>query len=356
MNKAKALQPSKKMQKWMTILIHFLCLCIIFILPEVIMSRSMGGSSRPISWHVYLKSIIFVAVFYINYYFIIDRCLGKRNWALRLVGWNLLLVVVAMVISSISMVFSERPPMRHHHDDESVVGFFLTSVMRDSIMIILTAALSVAMKLSDYWVKLNNQRKELEAAQHRDELESLKNQINPHFLFNTLNSIYALIAISPDKAQHVVHELSRLLRYVLYETSSTVQLKDELAFIESYVKLMQVRMGDRVPVNLTLDAGEFSETPVAPLLFISPVENAFKYGNNGNPDDNINISITADEDGVKCNVTNHFVAVESTPMSGIGLANLRRRLMLIYGDRAELVTHTEGNTYIVELTIKPINT
>jgi sensor histidine kinase YesM len=355
MNKPVAIQPSTKKQKWMTILIHFLCLCIIFILPEVIMSRSMGGggSDRPVAWHIWLKSFVFVAVFYINYYFIIDRCLGKRYWVAKLLAWNLLLIIIAMSLTSIFMMVGQKP-VRHgfapHH--ESWLMFFMNSVIRDSIMMILTAALSVAMKLSDYWVKLNNQRKELEATQHREELQSLKNQLNPHFLFNTLNSIYALIAISPEKAQHVVHELSRLLRYVLYETSSSVPLTDELDFVESYVKLMKVRIGDRFPVTVTLQPGDCAEANVAPLIFISPIENAFKYGHNGQPDDNITISIIGQNHEIKCFVSNTFVPTEATPSSGIGLANLKRRLTLIYGDNAYLTTRTEGNTYIVELTIK----
>lgn len=136
-------------------------------------------------------------------------------------------------------------------------------LMRDVVMVILTVALSVAMKLSDYWVKLNRQRQEMEMVQHKEELESLKKQLNPHFLFNTLNSIYALIAISPDKAQQAVHELSQLLRYVLYENSPTVPIQDELTFIDNYVKLMKLRIGDKMPINVTLDSGDCNDCHIA---------------------------------------------------------------------------------------------
>lgn len=123
--------------------------------------------------------------------------------------------VIAMAVGVMSL-FHFNPARRFLGKDFGMVHIF-TGMLRDLAMCVLTIALSVAMKLSDYWVRLSARHKEMQAEQHREELANLKSQLNPHFLFNTLNSIYALIAISPDKAQNAVHELSRLLRYVLYE-------------------------------------------------------------------------------------------------------------------------------------------
>ncbi len=276
-------QPSQTLQKWVKVVTHFLCLGIIFILPEVLVSRSFPvGSGIP--WGMYAKSLLFVAVFYINYYIIIDYCLGRRRWVLRLTGLNVVIIIVTLLCAYFLMdMHSGEMPRRvpRHVDAHADLLRRVSFLMRDVVMVILTVALSVAMKLSDYWVKLNRQRQEMEMVQHKEELESLKNQLNPHFLFNTLNSIYALIAISPDKAQQAVHELSQLLRYVLYENSPTVPIQDELTFIDNYVKLMKLRIGDKMPINVTLDSGDCNDCHIAPLLFISPVENAFKYGNTG---------------------------------------------------------------------------
>lgn len=338
-------QPSQSTQKWVKFFTHLLFLCIIFILPEILMSRNIPDISG--AWRFYVKSVVLVALFYINYYIIIDYCLARKNWALKLVLINICIVLFA---AGVMTLFRHDPP--HRMDEHIGVMPVFTGVFRDIVMSVLTIALSVAMKLSDYWVRLSAQNKEMEAEQHREELASLKSQLNPHFLFNTLNSIYALIAISPSKAQNAVHELSRLLRYVLYENAPTVVLKDELEFVNNYIKLMKLRLNDTFPVHVELDAGDCGNCQIAPLLFISPVENAFKYGIIGAPDAEISVSIVARDGVVTCRIKNRFVAGPSSVDSGIGDANLRRRLDLIYGKRATLETVAENGIYIVELIIR----
>lgn len=338
-------QPSLTTQKWVKFFIHLLFLSIVFILPEILMSRNVPEISN--SWRFYVKSIVFVALFYVNYYLIIDYCLGKKNWALRLALINI--VVIAVVVGLMTLFRFNTPPKVVRH--VGMVHIF-TGIFRDLTMCVLTIALSVAMKMSDYWSKISARHKEMEAAQHREELSNLKSQLNPHFLFNTLNSIYALIAISPLKAQNAVHELSRLLRYVLYENAPKVILKDEMEFVDNYIKLMKLRLSDTMPVNVTLDAGNSANCQIAPLLFISPVENAFKYGNIGIPGAEISISIVANDGVVKCVVSNYYVPGPVSDDSGIGDANLRRRLDLIYGSDASLKTVAENGVYVVELIIK----
>lgn len=351
-----ARHPSLKLQTWTKFITHFLCLCIIFILPEMLMGRNVP-SSEPVPWHMYIKAVFFVGVFYVNYYIIIDRYLGKKYWVWKILGWNLLFAVVTIIIVNIVMWMlpsESGNPVRKHRPEGYT--FFLAVTLRDVVMIVLTAALSLAMKLSDYWMKLNTQKRELEAAQNMQELQNLKNQLNPHFLFNTLNSIYALIAINPVNAQKSVHDLSRLLRYALYDTSSMVALKDEMAFIDNYIKLMKLRLGDRMPLDITLDCGSMGDSLIAPMLFISPVENAFKYGNTGQPDAFISISIVAKDNIIKCDIRNRFVADGGSTSgqsrsSGIGSSNLERRLDIIYGKKASLVSEIEGNIYKFELLI-----
>ena len=351
-------RPSHNVQKWVTTLTHFLCLSIIFILPEVLMTKSIGGGVD--AWRIYSKALVYVAVFYLNYYIIIDRCIGRRYWMLRIVGWNLIVVLCAMMITLLVMTPPEGqgggPRPRHH--DATIMSIHLRKasfVLKDVVMLILTVALSLAVKLSDYWVKLNQKHHRMEIAQRQEELDNLKHQLNPHFLFNTLNSIYALIAISPEKAQQAVHELSKLLRFVLYENTDTVPIEDELAFVDNYVKLMRLRIGDKFPIKVALDASCCPQCRIAPLLFISPVENAFKYGNTGRPDAFIDISITCRDNTVECRISNRFTPSDSTDdnrSSGIGQTNLRRRIDLIYGQRASVKTVVEGDIYTFNLKIK----
>lgn len=326
-------------QRWLKIATHFLCLGIIFILPDVVMSKHMGMAQVP--WRFYSKSLVFVAVFYINYYLIIDRCLNRPHWVVRLAVSNLGLIIISLII--IYWLFIpphkviDAPVREHNMLEHRHVLRVITFIMRDTAMVILTVGLSVAMKLSDNWSRIISQRDQMLATQRQAELDSLKRQLNPHFLFNTLNSIYALIALSPDNAQKAVHHLSGLLRYVLYENAPTVPLADELNFVNNYVKLMSMRLGDTLPVKLNLDAGNKPDLHIAPLIFISPVENAFKYGNTGLPDAEITISITCSDSVVNCFIQNSTTEItEQKSDSGIGLINLQRRLNLIYGDRAEM--------------------
>lgn len=350
-------RPSRNVQKWVKMLTHFLCLGIIFILPEVLMTKS--GVSGPGAWRMYMKALVYVGVFYLNYYIILDQCIGRRYWLLRLVGWNIIVIAAAMCITILILTPPDegRPLRKPRHEDMPLISMQLRKasfMLRDVVMIILTIALSLAVKLSDYWVKLSHKHHRMEAAQRQEELESLRHQLNPHFLFNTLNSIYALIAMSPEKAQKAVHELSQLLRYVLYENTASVPLSEELSFIDNYVKLMRLRIGDKFPINVVLEANGHEHSRVAPLLFISPVENAFKYGNTGRPDAFIDINIRCDEGTINCTISNRFLNDDNikTNASGIGHKNLRRRLDLIYGRQAEVTTSTEGDIYTFNLKLK----
>lgn len=343
-------RPSPQALKWVKVITHFLCLCIIFVLPEVIMGQATRGHGAP--WPVYIKSAIYIAIFYLNYYLILDSCMGRRGGWWRLIGWNLLIIAVSLMLTQ--ALWRVGVPREHDNVPLKIemmrkAGF----MVRDAVMVILTVALSIAMRLGDGWIAIRRRQEELEARRQREELQQLKSQLNPHFLFNTLNSIYALVAIDPEKSQRAIHELSALLRYVLYENAPTVPLQDELAFVDNYVKLMKLRIGDAFPVNVTLDAGNCGERHVAPLLFISPVENAFKHGNTGSPDDHIDISIMARDGLVSCIISNHYDSQrrQSGGSGGIGNMNLSRRLELIYGSRASMDIKVTDDTYTVTLII-----
>ncbi|MDE7442720.1 MAG: sensor histidine kinase [Muribaculaceae bacterium] len=311
-----------------------------------------------IHWPIYIRSALFVAIFYFNYYFILDRYFGRRHWLWYVTLWNLTIMVVSLVIIGWIWRSGECPHPIHTETFSMAIMRRISFLMRDFVMVALTVALSVAMKFSNWLTKARHKHQVLVNMRQEEELTNLKNQLNPHFLFNTLNCIYTLISISPERAQTAVHELSHMLRYVLYEDSPSVPLKDELTFINNYVKLVRMRIGDDFPVKLTLDAGNYGDLRIAPLLFISPVENAFKHGNTGSKDDFVNISIMCTDEGVvSCTISNH---VNSSAMDknlqtdhnpGIGNNNLQRRLKLIYGNKAECSAMCIGCVYTVKLTI-----
>lgn len=339
-----------------TFLTHLLFICILFILPEVL--STLASPWRGMSLWMYVKGLMFIAVFYINYYFIIERSLTSRRSVWKFVIYNLILTAVVLTVTYIGWrMFSHGFYHRHRKVPEptelQMLAKAVSLLLRDFVMLTLTIGLSVALRMGDRWLNLERRSRELVVSRREEELKNLKSQLNPHFLFNTLNSIYALIAISPVKAQNAVHELSRLLRYVLYESPGAVTVKQELEFVDNYVKLMRLRLNPGLKMNVTLDAGPCADSMIAPLLFITVIENVFKHGNTGNPADTIDISITASAGRITC-VTSNAVAPDTPSRSGkqgIGEQNLRRRLALLYGSDASFAANRDGNRYNTELTI-----
>jgi len=202
-------------------------------------------------------------------------------------------------------------------------------------------AIGIAMSIRYVMRQGEKKQKEVEA-----ELAWLKNQINPHFLFNTLNNISSLTQIDADKAQDTVMQLSDLLRYAMYETNKPkVPLEGEVEFMRNYIDLMKLRCNEMTTVNSQFSILN-SSLEVAPLLFISLIENAFKHGMNSNAPAIIDISLTQQDDTLifTCDNSNNPKPTKDRSGSGIGLENTCRRLDLLYQGR-----------YQWEQTIKPEN-
>ncbi|WP_165806828.1 sensor histidine kinase [Balneicella halophila] len=183
------------------------------------------------------------------------------------------------------------------------------------------------------------------------ELYYLKNQINPHFLFNSLNSIYALTVKKSDQAPEAVITLSELMRYMLYETDHHfVPVEKELQYIENYIKLQRLRMADSSNVTLKVK-GDITNKKISPLILISFIENAFKYGVNSSGKTKINIVLTLSNDQISFHCDNAISNTQkdkNTP-EGIGLKNTKERLDLLYSNKYSLeIVHTEDN-YSVDL-------
>ena len=205
------------------------------------------------------------------------------------------------------------------------------------------------------WYRAETARRELERSRTEAELQNLKSQLNPHFLFNTLNNIYSLIQLDADRAQSVVHDLSRLLRYVLYDSSRpTVPLRAEVDFLRDYISLMRIRQPRHVRIYVSLPE-EPSQAPVAPLLFISLVENAFKHGVSNEKPSYITIELNEIGEQLICRIRNSRFPKngEDRSGSGIGLKNLQKRLEMIYPGRYTFEYGPLGETdYQALLTIR----
>ena len=187
------------------------------------------------------------------------------------------------------------------------------------------------------------------------ELVWLKNQLNPHFLFNTLNNISSLIQVDADTAQESIGQLSDLLRYALYESSQKeVPLASEVAFMRDYIDLMRLRCNKMAKIEVELP-DPAPNVMVIPLLFISPIENAFKHGVNNRRPSFVHIRLAWDEGRIVFQIENsrHPKAETDRVGSGIGIENLRRRLELAYPGRHTYKQSQTDTTYQVTITIKP---
>ncbi|MBR1548130.1 MAG: histidine kinase [Prevotella sp.] len=269
-----------------------------------------------------------MAVFYPNFLWITPRYYsdGRR---LRFVLLNLLVIVVVAIAFHFWMDFCNAVyPSQRHHDDDIHMLFILRNMFNLGIVV----AISSAMQLASRWRQTEEARKDAEAARIDAELSNLRSQINPHFLLNTLNKIYALTAFDQAKAQEVIQELSKLLRHVLYKCQQpTVPLQDEVEFIDNYIKLMKIRLPQSVDVDYRLSIANY-HLEVAPMIFISLVENAFKHGVSPTEPSFIHVSIDADEHAVTCSIQNSYHPKTAADNSGhgIGLQQVQRRLDLSY--------------------------
>ena len=217
---------------------------------------------------------------------------------------------------------------------------------------VLVNLMAIGIALSIRYVMRQNEKKQkvVEA-----ELAWLKNQINPHFLFNTLNNISSLAQIDGDETQEAIMQLSDLLRYAMYETNKkTVPIGGEVEFMRNYIELMKLRCNEQTKVSSQFSILN-SQLEVAPLLFISLIENAFKHGMDSNAPATIDISLT-EKDGTLvfvCDNTNNPKPTKDRSGSGIGLENTRRRMNLIYQDRYQWEqTITPENIYHVKITLQ----
>lgn len=187
------------------------------------------------------------------------------------------------------------------------------------------------------------------------ELKFLKAQINPHFLFNTLNNLYSYVVTESPKAPEMIQRLSGILDYILNKSKTEqVALQDEVNVISDFIGLEQVRYGDRLNVDYQF-AGNLS-TPISPLILLSIVENAFKHGASGDIDKpSIKISITADQENIKCTVWNTksktLGELNDAYKKGIGLTNIKRQLDLSYPERHRLNIDNQETFFNLTLTI-----
>ncbi|MES1221687.1 MAG: histidine kinase [Bacteroidota bacterium] len=220
----------------------------------------------------------------------------------------------------------------------------------------LVIGISTAIAAIQKWQKDNQERKELEKDKVTSELSFLKAQINPHFFFNTLNNIYALTEVDPKVAGEAIHQLSKMMRYLIYDTQQGENmLSQEIAFVKNYISLMKLRLTDVVKIN-TATPAHLQDMPLAPMILLPFVENAFKHGVSATQQSYIDILISQKDKVLDVKVNNSIMKDNSVSLdtnSGIGLVNTRRRLDLLYPGKYKLdISKTNADSeYSVHLVL-----
>lgn len=345
----------------LSIIIHILGWAL-FGLVIFVLSPLSAGVERPIEFWLKqsLNFSLLISIFYINFFYLIPQVLFK-NKILVFLLINLLagLACIAMLIVYDDWVNMQelmhkvyRPdvpytprPRNYYWDISSLLIFFMA------------VGISTSIASVQKWQSEEELRLEQKQQQINSELTYLKAQINPHFFFNTLNNIYSLTNIDVEKAKTALLKLSRMMRYVLYETEKThTLLSKEIDFIKDFIELMRLRLSSKV--NLKIEIPEkFEEASIAPMLILPFIENCFKHGISSQQESKITVLLKVDQKKLILTTKNSvFKSNENTPegnASGIGLQNTKRRLDLLYGNNYELVIEDENpeNEYHVHLKI-----
>ncbi|MDH6358343.1 histidine kinase [Parabacteroides sp. PF5-9] len=387
-------------------LIYLIIWLTVFITP--LLDYWSGNNHEQIQWsdvfRVWKMILPFFVLFLVNNYFLVPYLLIRKKY------WPYLLLLITaiglvMMLSPERMSFnprSERAPFSEHHMERDKMentpqrvppqnnGFpnkpprnetlrnqpprppigefpeerrppmfrfpvMMAPVFNFVLLAILVIGINIAIKLLFKSLRDDQKMKELEKHNLQTELEYLKHQINPHFFMNTLNNIHALVDIDTEKAKETVLELSKMMRYILYDAAqASLPLIHEIQFLTNYIELMRIRYTDQLDIHFHVPE-EIPTVKIPPLLFISFIENAFKHGVSYQQKSFIHISMEIKEEELHCLIINSSFNDVQGKQQGIGLENVRKRLHLLYGERYTLTIRNEENEYKVLLII-PLGT
>ncbi|HEV7346985.1 sensor histidine kinase [Telluribacter sp.] len=325
---------------------------------------------QPLTWRVELPSefwikqaVLFsllVTVFYLNYLLLVPRLLLRNRLALFITLNVITVFIVAFLIQRVEVWINLREMLEKAYRARAANGVVRSEKWIDFFSLILALmvlGISTSVTAVQNWQRDMQLRQNLEREKTKSELSFLKAQINPHFFFNTLNNIYALTIVDGEAAREALHKLSRMMRYVLYETqNSTVMLSNEIAFVQDYIQLMKLRLTDKVTVKFE-QPSPLHDVPIAPMLLLPFIENAFKHGVSAIEPSSILIAIRQHGKQLHLEVQNSVFTEKKVTLddsNGIGLVNTRRRLDLLYPDGYKLAVDesTPDNKYRVHLKLE----
>ena len=301
-----------------------------------------------IAW---LKIAPYLLIFIIHNSLIAPRLLLRKH---RYVWYLVVNLLTITAVFSLVAIYEKYAP----YDTEPYIlngkaSFTDLAIYWNILLGFFMTGLNMGIKLLYRSLRDEQQMEELKRQNLQAEMDYLRYQINPHFFMNTLNNIHALIDIDTEYAKSAVIELSKMMRYVLYESGSeTISLKKDIQFIENYIELMRIRYDSSIDICLDYPATIPNKVAIPPLLLIVFVENAFKHGVSYNHASFIHIRIGYRDDAVTAVISNSHHEKSRPGTTGIGLENVKKRLALIYQDNYTLsIDDSDPAVYTVKLII-----
>ena len=351
---------SKLNWKLRPVLLHIFFWICFLALPLLLGPNSASNNPREIDrhfqWNMFFVvfGLFNIPLFYFNTEFLLRKILKKRG---------VLIYIILLVISLLVMLWFHEElfkwffPEMANGGGQRGNGFRRGTSLRIIFQLLFIVALGISYRFLSDNMTDQEVKKEEENERLKSELSFLRSQISPHFMFNVLNSIVSLSRRKPEMVEPVVIKLSELMRYMIYETSdSKVSIDKEFSYLESYIELQRLRFGNDIKIDFKHNLSS-SPSSIEPMLLIPFVENAFKHGVGMVQNPSIDIELNDDKKSLFFSVRNQ-VSKQNLEIkdesSGIGLANVRRRLELLYPDQHELKIDEKEDSYLVELTIKHI--
>ncbi len=288
-----------------------------------------------------------IGLFYLNFLYLIPRFLNKKKYrfyTLTLIGC---IVVFALGKYGLTILFQSLISKYDDGHKTSFFSYFIGSALTSVFFLFL----STALKFSIDWFLNERVQRDLENQRLTAELAFLKSQINPHFLFNSLNSIYSLAYQKSDTTPEAILKLSEIMRYMLYESNDNkVDLAKELQYLQNYIDLQKIRFGNKAFVDFKI-MGDVGDQKIVPLLLIAFIENAFKHGVANDPSMPIRLLINLDGTHLHFYMENKKHTHNRDTEGGIGLNNVKRRLDLLYAGKYKLDIQDKPDIYTCELSL-----
>ena len=329
-----------KNKKWLSVTLHICVWSLLFSTPFIFKPEQpqelkhveIFHDLRGFQLYFLIVNLLLASLFYFNSFFLFPKFIKNKKY-----GWLAViqLLICATIIIICKQLISDAPPFPL---------FFY---------ILLTAVAFCYALIKEN--QLNDElKKSSENERLKSELQFLRWQISPHFLFNVLNTSVSFARTQSEKLEPMLINLSQLLRYMLYESDGgKVPITKEVEYLNNYIFIQKVRFGNEVKVNFHVDIDENSIIEIEPMLLIPFIENAFKHGVGLVPEPEIDIYLTANNTQIIFSVKNKFIPHENKDkVSGIGLLNVQRRLSLLYTNKFSLNISSEDNWFYALLTIK----